>query len=197
MQSAADRPAYVEFEYRPVEDRDATLSAGHYMSKDVAYAIVMPVGSRDRIEKVVSEWFITLQQAIDEGRFPSEWLRGYRMKFEEWQRGNEMPESGTPIMTWPALSPAQAKSVIAANIRTVEDLAQANEVGLNAIGMGSRALKQRAVEWLASAQDIGKVAERVAALEAEAKDKDEQIKNQSLRIVELTAANKALSAKDK
>ena len=40
------RPPYVQFEMRAVEDRQASIDAGHYVAKDVAYAIITPAGSR-------------------------------------------------------------------------------------------------------------------------------------------------------
>lgn len=167
MQATTDRPAYVSFEKRPVEDRDASIAQGKYVCVDVDYAIVTPQGSKDKIERVVSEWFPNLRTQVNEGRFPGEWLRAYEGIYGDWQKGQAIPETGTPIRTWPVLSPSQVKCIVEANILTVEDLANANESAINSIGMGGRSLVQRAKDYLLAANDTGKLAEKTSALEAE------------------------------
>lgn len=166
-QIAEARPPYVVFELQAVEDREASIAAGHYVAKDVAYAIVTPAGSKDRIERVAEEWLKQIAEQAQEGRFPSEWVAGYRNKFAEWKAGNEPVLDGTDIRNWPAASPAAVKSLLQAHVRTVEDLAVANEETISRIGMGGRALKAKAVEWLASARDTGKQAEALQALKTE------------------------------
>lgn len=167
MQDIKERPAYVTFEVREVEDRDASIAAGHYVGKDVIYAIITPPGSRDKIERVADEWMAQNKDAVKEDRLPREWERAYADIYKDFKEGRETPVDGTPILTWPPLSPSQQKSILAANIRTVEHLADANEAALNTIGMGGRALKQKAVEWLAQAGGTGKNAEEVIALRTE------------------------------
>jgi len=167
---AESRPPYVTFELRAEEDRDASIAAGCYTAKDVAYAIVTPQGSKDRIERVVEDWFSTLEQQSREGRIPVEWLQSYRRMYKSWQEGNEIPLEGTDIRNWPAVSPAQVKMLGEARIRTVEDLATANEETLNRLGMGGRALKARAIEWLGAAKGTGVAAEAAAALKVENAD---------------------------
>lgn len=181
MEANQERPAYVTFEYRTLEDRDATLNEGHFVGKEVAYAVITPIGSKDKIERVAEEWLVQLRQQVNEGRFRQDWLDGYKSIFKEWKEGREIPENGTPILTWPAISALQQKMILDANIRTVEDLALANESALNSLGMGARALKEKARYWLETAKDVGAVAGKFEALEA----KNEQ----------LTASNAALEKK--
>jgi len=167
---AEARPPYVTFELRAVEDREATITEGRFVAKDVAYAIITPQGSKDRIERVAEEWFAQLEQQSREDRFPGEWLRAFKSAFKDWQEGHEPAVNGTDVRNWPAASPAQVKALLDVRVRTVEDLAAANEETINRLGMGGRALKARAVEWLASASSTGKQAETLAALKAENAD---------------------------
>jgi len=166
MQAAEARPPYVTFEVRAEEDRTASIEAGHYVAKDVTYAMITPQGSKDRIERQVDDWFANLKQQVAEGRFPQEWLTHFQASYKAWQEGREIPLTGHAIVNWPAVSPAQVKQLQQAHILTVEDLAGANEETVGRLGMGARALKQRAIEWLAVAKDTGKIAEEVAALKA-------------------------------
>lgn len=179
MQIAEARPPYVTFEALAEEDRAATISAGHYVARDVDYAFVTPQGSRDRLQRRVDEWLDNLRQQVEQSRFPREWLRHYEESYRAWKDGREAPVSGTAVSNWPAASPAQVKAMQAVHVRTVEDLAAANEETISRLGLGARALKQRAIEWLSAASGTGKVAEEMAALRQQN--------------AELEAANKALS----
>lgn len=170
VQKLEERPPYVRFEVRAEEDRQASIEAGHYVGKDVNYVLITPMGSKDCIERQAEEWFAKLKQDVSEGRCPREWLSGFEAAYKDWKDGREAPVTGTPITDWPPASPSQVKTLLSLHVRTVEDLAVANEEVLARVGMGGRALKQRAVEWLASASSTGKASEQVAALKAENDD---------------------------
>jgi cell division protein FtsB len=187
-QIAEARPPYVTFELRAVEDREQSLAQGRYVAKDVIVALITPQGSKDRIERVVDDWFAYLEQQVVEGRFSQEWLEGYKKKLEYWKSTKEVPLSGTPITNWAALTPAQIKAVTNARVLTIEDLAQANESSLAMIGMGARELKSRAISYLASMGDVGKVAAENQALKVE-------IENLKLRNETLETQVKELKAK--
>lgn len=152
------KPPYVTFEVRAVEDRTASIEKGHYMSKDVIYAVITPAGTKDRIEKVAEDWLTDLEEAVRQERFPTHWLRAYRQAFESWKETREIPENGTPVANCALFSPAQVKILLDLNLRTVEQVAEAHEEALARIGMGARALKQRAQAWLDSSKGQGQLA---------------------------------------
>ena len=83
--------------------------------------------------------------------------------------------------------------MLSLHIRSVEDLAAANEEVLARIGMGGRALKQRAVDWLTSAGSTGKASEELSALKAS--NENLQARNEQLetQLRELAAKVEALS----
>jgi len=188
MEIAKDRPAYISFELRAEEDRQATIAAGHYVPKEVEYVIITPQGSKDRTERVAADWFVKLAQDVKEQRFPQEWLTAYRSAYKDWKEGNETPLTGTPIKSWPVASPGQIAACLMANIRTVEDLAAANEESIGRVGMGGRALKQKAVEWLSASANIGKTTEEITALKQA--NTELKARNESLeaRLLKLEAA---------
>jgi hypothetical protein len=178
MQIEEARPPYVTFEVRAVEDRQASIESGYYQTKDVDFAFVTPQGSKDRIERDVKDWFEQLEQQCQQGRFKREWLVAYRGAHAAWKEGREIPVNGTAILTWPVLSPSQAKQAIDHGVRTVEDLAAANEETIMRLGMGGRALKEKAVAWLSAAAGNGKVTEELSAMRAA--NKDLQARNEGL-----------------
>lgn len=164
MEIQQERPPYVMFETRAVEDRTRSIDEGIWATKDVDYALITPMGSKDRTERVVVDWFSHLQMEVSQQRFPGEWLTAYKGAYKAWKEDREIPLEGTPIRTWSAASPAQCKMLLDLQVRTVEDLAAANEETVARIGMGGRALKQQAQAWLDSASNVGKVSAEVAAL---------------------------------
>jgi hypothetical protein len=192
MQAAEARPPYVSFEVRPVEDRAASIEAGHYKTRDEDFAIITPQGSKDRTERVAREWFVQMEEQVQQQRMPAEWFRQFKGAFEMWKAGKELPLNGTPILTWPVLSPSQVRSCIDAQVRTVEDLAAANEETIARIGMGGRSLKDKAIAWLDTAKGSGKVTEEMAALRASLADanaRNDKLQEQLTALAAQVAAN--------
>ena len=160
------RPPHVVYERRAEEDRTASIEQGRYVSRDVDYAIVTPAGSKDRVERVVADWFLMLAGEVKAERWPQAWLDQLRAGYDSWTRGQTPPESGTPLSTWPALSPAQVKNWAQVGLRTIEELAEANEEALSAYGMGARDMKARAGLFLENAKsDSGPLVAKLRAAE--------------------------------
>lgn len=161
------RPPFVRFEIRAVEDREASIKQGFHVARDVAFAVITPAGSKDCTEKIAEEWLANMRDQVQQERLPAEWYQHYRRLYDAWKEGREAPETGLSVRNWPVASPAQIELLLSLRIRTVEDLAVANEEAISRMGMGGRALKQKAVDWLASASTHGRAAEQAADLRAE------------------------------
>ena len=181
-----DLPPYVRFIVRAVEDRTKALEGGHYGFKDLEIALITRPGSRDTVEKEAVLWLAELDKRAADGMVPVEWATHFRTAYKEWKAGNEAPLTGTPIRGWPVLLPAHQENLILANIRTVEDLANADEAALQHFGMGGHSLKTRAQAWLAAA-DTGKVTMKVEALHVENTALKEQLKDMRQRFEALEA----------
>lgn len=187
MQAAAERPPYVRFALKPVEDRNASLAAGHYVAKDVIFAIITPQGSKDLIERKAEDWFENLRQQVAEQRYQPEWLAAHKAAFEAFKADREPPLNGTSISMMTMLSPSQVQALMNLRLVTVEDLAAANEETISRIGMGGRALKQKAVEWLSASNGTGKQVERIVALQQENEALKTTVEGMSKSLAELQA----------
>lgn len=177
-------PPRLEFEYRPVEDRPATLSSGAYKTKDVAFVLVHRPGSKDVHEEEAEVWGKKLAERARQGNCPSSWVGDFERIYSAWKKGEELPVEGTPIRTWPGLSPSAVKMIIGAGFLTVEQLASANEVEISGIGLGAIDFRNRARKYLEAAQGPGKLLEQIRALEA-------SLAAQTAQIKELQEANTA------
>lgn len=175
-----DRPSYVQFERRPVEDREATIRAGCYQAKDVDFVVVTPQGNKDTIVRPVTEWLAHLNQQVSEGRFPGQWFDGYTKGYERWKAGVEGTHiDGTPVDRWPGASPAEVKSLQSLRLFAVEDVANMGEDAIHRIGPGGLALRQKAKAFLSASADSGRMAQENSALRAA--NEDLQIRNKGLQ----------------
>lgn len=87
----------------------------------------------------------------------------YAREYQQFRSGLEVTGSGTPIGQWPMIKPSQARALAAANIFTVEDLADVPDANLGSIPFG-RTLQNQAKEFLENkkAMDIAKAGAKQA-----------------------------------
>ena len=165
MEQAAATAPWVTFKKVSVEDRNASIETGNYVAKDIDYAFITPAGSKDCVEKPVADWFAQLEQQVETSRFPGEWLRAFRNMYDAWQKSEEMPVEGTSVKNWTVASPSQVEMLLKAHVRTVEQLAIANEDVISRLGMGGRNLVDKAKAYVAQqTSGTGKLAEDNANL---------------------------------
>ncbi len=161
------RPPYVEFKVVPVEDREASLKAGCYMTKDEVWAYIMTPGSKDRSERIASEWIETYKAQAAEGRIPQEWAKHFEQALKDFKEGLTVSVLGTPIELFTMASPSQIANLKSLKVMTIEDLAAANEEVIKRIPLQGRLLKERAVSWLQSKNDDGKLVSELERLRVE------------------------------
>lgn len=188
-----DRPAYVRFERVPVEDKAASLKAGHYVAKDVDYALITPPYSKDVFKIKVEQWKANMKQDVHNERLPQSWMDRYLEDFNRWQNGQEIPLVGTPIKGWGVISPAQQETLIRMNVLTIEDLAAINDEGVTRIGMGAIDLKNKAKAWLAQLNDKGPLTQEIAAVKAANTLLEGSIASLTRQVEELTSQLRAQS----
>ena len=160
----------MRFKRVAVRDHAKSTDAGYEVTRDEDFACIPPPGSRDCVEKVAAEWLREIEAKSRNGDqgWLFEFVQGFRMAYEQYLQQNEMPPMGTPVRGFPLLQPSEQQRCLSANILTVEDLAAANEQSLSRIGMGARAMSEKASTWLRSRDDgSAKVASENVNLRAE------------------------------
>lgn len=181
------RPPYIEFKRIAVEDRQATIEAGHRVTRNEDMAFIMQPGSRDIVEKIASDWLAQITKLSDNNMYPKEWVKHFKSMYQDWLDGKEADHDGTSLREWPPISPAEVENLARIKCFTVEDLAVLNDDAIRLGGMGTRILKDKAVKWLEASNDAGKLTERITALEAENANKDETIRSLEAKIEKLEA----------
>lgn len=174
------RPPYVEFELR-------TIPGAEGANQEIIFAIITPHGSKDRIEAHADEWLERKRHESrgESPRFPAAWVDHFKARLKAYQEGLQLPELGQAIASCQLFSASERKAILHAGIRSVEDLAQANEDSLRHIGPGGRRLKDIAVRAVsdAGAAEAGRV-----AAEAVAADMKEKLEAALAEIAELKKA---------
>lgn len=165
-----ERPPFVTFEYRPVEDRAASMKTGKYTTRDVPFALITRPGSKDTHVEEAEVWLEKLAVKARQDLVPHSWADGFRQRFEQWKKGEEPPVDGTPIKGWAILGPSAQQLVIQAGFKTVEDLAAASDAEVSSIGTGAIDLRQKARYWLEQASSTGKIVEEIAGLKTQLAD---------------------------
>lgn len=167
VNSRKERPSFVRFERRAIEDKKASEAAGHYVARDIDYALITAPYSKDVFHIKCESWFKDLEQQVNMQRVPREWMDQYKKQYAAWKNGQELPLNGTPIRGWGVISPAKQETLIAMHILTVEDLAAINDEGVKRIGMGAVELKTKAKAWISQLQDKGPLTQEIASVRAE------------------------------
>lgn len=182
------RPPFVQFETRAVKDNEASIREGRYIAKNIDYVLVTPAGSKDCVEKEAETWFRQKRREVESDKFNRVWLTHFEAAYNAWKQNQEIPLNGTPLTDWPGLSPAQLVNLRNIHILTIEDLANANDEAVGRIGMGGRALKDRAAAYLSASASVGRVSEENAALKAANSDLQKQMQTMQAKLDTLVQA---------
>lgn len=194
------RPPYVRFEVRQVEDRAKSLEAGYAATRDVIFVLVTQIGSSDTYENEAEAWLkmMKAEARMEPPRVPMEWVQHWEAKFKDYQASMENTIDGTSLQSWPMISKGQVENCQRVGCFTVEDLAQLNEDGIAALGMGGRDLKAKAAKWLEAATSTGKLVseniqlgQSLSSLEERNRSLEDQVKLLAAQLETLTQPKKA------
>lgn len=190
QQNQRELPPFIEFFKDSEEDREESLKQKRLIMRDVDKVRIRQRGSKDFGEKNVDAWLVEMRAYSDGGHQPASWADEYEQAYEKWKRGEENgPVKGFDLRNWPGISKAQFENCKSMGILSVEEVAEMNEVTMTRIGMGARALKERAKAWLqvnAGAVNPEEVAQNRATLASQA----EQIKDLQAQLAKLGGGRK-------
>jgi hypothetical protein len=168
MEIKTERPPFVRFDYQEYgTDREASEKAGRPIPRTIPFAFITPHGSKDVVERPAEEWLQQVREKAIAGNFNPDWAQRFRMQYDEWMKGNELPRDGCPVKTWVAVNREQINRLLALGITTVEDLAQYPDSSLGMVGLDGRYLRDLAKTWLTECTDKGVNVRRLAELEQE------------------------------
>ena len=151
-----DAQLLVRFFYKVREDKNATLKEGRPIFKEVEYVEIRIPGSRS---------VQACRPATEDDK------RRFHRHYDAFQKRVEMPEEGTSLTEWPQISRSQVEELKFFGVKTVEQLASMSDTNISQF-QGGYGLRNRAQEWLKTADSTALIAEkevlnrRIAELEA-------------------------------
>jgi hypothetical protein len=158
----------VGFCLHPIEDDKASADAGRPIFKDVEFVrIIVPGDKNSTVFQPATE--------AHRNRFP--------LAYAAFQRQAATPVEGTPLEHWPAITRALAMTYKAANIPTVEALAEVHDGNLKGLGPDARQWREKARAYVAQAADAA-AAQKLAVVNQELRD---QLADQQRQINDLAA----------
>lgn len=156
---------YVTFFARARQNFARSEKAGRPVFEEKTYVRILKPGGQ-RIERPM--------QAADMQRFAAAW--------DAYRKGHETVEEGMPLGEWAQMTLSEAEALKSIGVRTVEDLAAANNDVKKAYGRGIMTLINRARTFLDAERAPEKMAARlreledkVALLTAELKERDAEL----------------------
>lgn len=136
-------------------------------------------------EKNADEWLSHISREALEGRYDASWVAQFKLEYDAFLKGNELPRDGTPIRTWGAISREQGTRLIGMSITTIEDLAACPDSGLGDLGLDGRYLRDLAKNFLDSGKGTNAMAKKLADFEQLNRDQADTIKALSDRLTAL------------
>lgn len=158
--------AYPRFYLEPIEDPVASAQAGRMICRDEERVeIILPGNPLTKPVQIVGD--------EQRQRWPEE--------YKAFKQGLEMAPDGTPLEQWPILRRSQVMELKAINFVTVEQVARADDLAIQRIGLGGRRLRDMAIAYLDDAA-AGAMATKLAA---ENDAKTAEISNLTRQVSEL------------
>lgn len=179
----------IDFKVEAIEDRNQTLESGHYGIKEIEVCSITVIGGNTSVDKIVSE------SQLKEWRLDPSRKYIYD-NYVAWKEGREAPINGYPLREWPAASIGMVTALAKLSIRSVEDLAELQDAELPKVGQpGTRAIRDKAREWLKVSSNQGKIVEQITAMQLKIDDvleqnKKLQIENEALKMFQAESATK-------
>jgi len=183
------QPPIVDFEWRAVEDRQASSLQGHTVYTDVAFAIIQSAGTRDTVERDAEKWLAYIQTPA--ARWPEVVADKFVEGFKRWKEhtNTDAIVIGTPVAAGGLFRPSEQKALLGANVRTIEQTAGMTESTMGLVGMGARELKKKAADYLERASND------TTRMHSEVMDLQCQVKNLEVELSKLRDINARLEAK--
>lgn len=162
--------ALLRFSYEPSKNEGASLSLGRAVFDTVLCVDIITPGQKSSTPRFEVERVFS-QPSIDALNLAVGSKQSYKYaELKEWIdkfKANEVSQDlgGTPLKMWPRIDRGLAANLMAANIFTVEALANISDSNMDYIGLGAREIREQAKAWLANAAGTADMSKAVAEID--------------------------------
>lgn len=177
-----DSLLYVKFYMATFQNNHKSEEQGRPIFEEELRVMIQPTGNNLLcVHRRVTE--------SDKQRFAFQW----QQYLNSQGPGEAAGLQGTPVEQWPAITRAQAEELRGGKFYTVEQIANATDAQIQAMGMAGRMLVQKAQAFLASAQGSALAQSQAVELqrkEQEIADLKAEQKRMAAQLEQLVAAQK-------
>ena len=160
QQQRTSHGLFVEFYQHAVQDKEKSLAEGRPIFVELPYVKIMVPGDKDSI----------VERPIRTGLNPRDDNNRFNVEYNAFLNNMDQPVEGTPVDEWNHISKSQAMELQALNIKTVEMLADVNDVQVSKF-MGLADLKKRAISWI----DLAAKDAPIAFMQSQLEERDNAI----------------------
>jgi len=168
----------LRFFYDTERNEQATIAEGRAIFDTVLSVDVITPGQKTSTPRFELERIWSPQSKAVLG-FTTDSKKGYKYaefaeQIERFKKQESVGElGGTPLKMWPRIDRSMAATLMAANVFTVEALANLSDTNLEVVGLGARELREQAkafLEQAAGGADLSVLTAARVNLEAQVKD---------------------------
>jgi len=117
-------------------------------------------------KKVIYPWIAQLKDKLKNGWVSQEYFDFCEKALDRFMRNEDAPVVGIPLVEWRGAPESIKKKAIDIGINSVELAAEMTEEAMQAIGIGARDLKNKAIAFIEADKAPNKAAQKIVNLEA-------------------------------
>ena len=140
-----DASLFVQFYMESVQDEEASVEAGRPIFNEKEFVKIIPVGDKNTVVCRPVDLVGKNGNLPDNERFPKQ--------YQAFKNQQHQPQEGTPLEHYPPLTKSQVMMFKAANVHTVEQLANVSDHNLQNLGMGARQHRDEALAYIENAKN--------------------------------------------
>jgi len=95
-------------------------------------------------------WFDKIKERLHHGHISQRYSDACHAAYTRWKEKHSDPIDGTPVISWNMVNMAQQKNMVDLGVVSIELAAEMNEETMDALGMGAREIKKKAINYLKS-----------------------------------------------
>lgn len=187
-----DHKLHVRFSVDSVLDIAESRKQQRHVYKDVTFVRIQVPGDD---KNIIHEPLLTEPEVVGNPRHQKNYAVRFPKQYDQFKRGEEQSDSGTPLIKWPRIHKAQVLELSHVGVKTVEQLAAMSDALIQKGGLGWQNLKQLAQDWILQTQDskhVEKLRDELGARDREferlQKENAAQMAKMQEQLAELTAA---------
>jgi hypothetical protein len=158
-------------------------STGKYLEK--TETITFQEDRTFYVPRLANPWIDKLKDRLKHGYISQAYFDYCHDAFKAFKKNQSIPTSGYALQNWRGIEPAMRDRLIGMGLNTVELVADMNEDAMQYVGMGARAIKEKAKAFLLSSAEPEKATVKITQLESQNSQMAEQLSAMQAKLQEL------------